>query len=156
MARYLVGLAVTLLVGAPLCAGELDREFATKASPDQKTTVAPAKAKTATTAALPKTSELDSETPADAGRAWRGGGWRGGWGGGWHGGWGFGWRGGWGRGWGGWGRGWGVGWRGGWGWGGWGGGWGVGWGGGWGGGFWPRTSFVSVGFGSPGWGGCWW
>jgi hypothetical protein len=112
MARYLGCLAVTVLIGAPLCAGELDQEFATKASPArtvQKDTLAPAKASPilGTTDLPPKGSELDGEAPADSGRGWPGGGWHGGWGHGWHGGWGGGWRGGWG-----WGGGWGYGWGG--------------------------------------------
>ncbi|HEX5273141.1 MAG TPA: hypothetical protein VFW33_21745 [Gemmataceae bacterium] len=151
MRRYLVCLAVTLLTAAPLCAGELDREFATKATPApavQKDKVAPVKASPAVTAsaANAKGSELDAEAPADAGR-------------GWHGGWGHGWRGGWGRGWGyGWRGGWGYGWRGGWGWGGWYRPWvGVGY-------YWPRyyslgfsyyPGYVAYGYASPGWGYCW-
>jgi hypothetical protein len=152
MARYIACLALALLIGEPLRAGELDAEFATKASPApavQKGTVVPTQPAMVlqVPATAPKASELDSEAPADAVR----GGWRGGWGG-WRGGWG-GWRGGWG--WGGWGRGWTVGWRGGWwgwpgGWWGWRGGWGWpgwGWGWGWGG---PRVVLAS-----PGWGVCW-
>jgi len=110
MVRLTASLAVTLLVGAPLCAGELDKEFATRgpATPQEKSAIALVKTAPTQEASAPaKASELDDETPADAIR-------RGGWGG-WHGGWGRGWgSGGWGRGWG-WGgyRGWGWGWRGG-------------------------------------------
>src|SRR5262249_30177902 len=115
MARYIACLAMALLVEAPLYAGELDAEFATKASPApavQKGAVVAAQpaAVPGATAAVPKASELDSEAPADAVR----GGWHGGWHGGWGRGWGGGWRGGWGWGGWGWGRGWTVGWRGGW------------------------------------------
>jgi hypothetical protein len=92
---------VTLLTGAYLCAGELDAEFASKASSPavQKSPADPAK-----TVTVAPASELDGEEPADAARGGGRGGWGhgGGWhGGGWHGG---GWHGGWGRGWG-WGRG---------------------------------------------------
>jgi hypothetical protein len=98
MARYIACLALTLLVGAPLRAGELDAESATRvpsAPSVQKGTVVPTQPAMVprATAAVPKASGLDSEAPADAR------GWRGGWGGGWHGDWG---------------RGWSVGWRGGW------------------------------------------
>jgi hypothetical protein len=146
---------VSLLIGAPLCAGELDREFATKAPPapsvqKDKVAVVQASPVLGATDLMPKGSELDGEAPADAGRGWHGGGWRGGWGGGWRGGWGFGWRGGWG-----------VGWRGGWG--GW--GWGVGyrgWYSPWYGyaSYYPGYSYyaptyVSYGYASPGFGYCW-
>ena len=130
MVRYISCLAVALIAGAPLWAGEVDAEFRGKAPPAPAAVRDLVRPLNAAPAPLPlpasdaradavKGSELDNEAPA---QSWRGG-WGRGWGGG-RGGWG--WRGGWGRGGrGGWGRGWGGGW-GGWGWG---GGWPVGWGG---------------------------
>src|SRR5690349_12269911 len=117
MRRYIACLAVTLLVGGHVRAGELDADFVARpssASAPQTRTAIPARAATAPEAKADaaKGNEMDSESPADARRVgWGGGGW--GWRGGWGGSWG-GWRGGWG----GWRGNW-WGWRGGWwGWGG--------------------------------------
>lgn len=110
MLRYITCLAATVFIGAPLWAGELDGEFGTKA-PATATGKQVSKATPATAAVLAtlaidagvgaKGSELDGETPTQAGRGYRG------WGG-----WGRGWGHGWGRGWYGWGHHWHHGWRG--------------------------------------------
>ena len=141
MVRYISCLAVALLAGTVVRAGELDADFGPAAS------AAPALIRKASTPANPmgavllattrdgkldgvKASELDAETPAQAARSGFG---RGGFGGFGRGGFGRGFGGfgrgfgGFGRGWGGWGRGWG------WGWGGW-----PGWGWGWG---WPSYAY---------------
>ena len=146
MTRYLWCLAIAVLAGTSLRAGELDEEFAAKspATPTVQKRIAPVNVVTAGLSARAgkasadgwKASEMDAETPTQAwhggwgGCGWRGCGWRGGWGGyGWGG-----WRGGWGGyGWGGWG---GYGWR------------------GWGLGYYP--SYFGYGYGGyPGWGSCW-
>jgi hypothetical protein len=148
MVRLIAGLAVALFGAAHAWGGELDGDFAGKASKAQTVgneTANRGKSASGTQVgchafaahiaadksresglgreSMPpipqaKGSELDSESPTQASR----------WGGG------RGWGGGWGRGWGGWGRG-GWGWGRGWGWGGWGRGWygygGWGWGRGW-------------------------
>src|SRR5262245_19845144 len=152
MRTHLIALAAVLSLATLAAAGELDREF--RGSDGKVSATAPP---APTSTGLART-EMDDESPTQAGRFHGGWGWgRGwGWGGGW--GWGRGWGGwgwnsrvgwggwGWGRGWG-WSPGWGWGARVGWGWGGW--GWGrpwAGWGGGsgWG---WPSSSFsVSLGY----------
>jgi len=153
MLRYIASLAAAALIGAPIWAGELDKEFGAKtpsapaakqntATPIGATATAPLTADTRS-----KGSELDGETPTQAARGYRGG-----WG---HGG-GHGWGHGWGHSWGhnsyGWGRGWHSGWRG-YGWAGYGRGYGWGWGSY---GYLPYVSYypsyVSYGY-YPGW--CW-
>jgi hypothetical protein len=120
MARYLLCAAVALLAGLPLRAGELDREFKSKAPKVSQVSAMSGDASAALPMLVyrnkneaPKASELDQESPA---QSWRRCGWGGGWGG---------YRG---CGWGGWGGYRSCGWGG---WGGWGGyrGWGCGWGG---------------------------
>lgn len=110
MVRYIAGLTVALLAGAPVWADELDAEFG-KAPVAVKLATAPPQ-----DGQLIKTGELDEESPTQAHRrGWYG--WRGGWGRGWGGGFSFSYSRGWGS-YGGWygSRGW-YGGRG-WGWGG--------------------------------------
>ena len=152
MVRNIGCLAVVLLVGTTLRAGELDSEFGVEGPKAPAATLKTIDPVNVATAPLPtlicvdrpgigKTSELDAETPAQS--CWgfgRGLGW---------GGWGFG-RG---LGWGGWGFGRGLGW------GGWGFGRGLGWGGwglGWGGGYLPWSGYSPfLGLGYYGGWGCW-
>ncbi|HKB03218.1 MAG TPA: hypothetical protein VKD90_13410 [Gemmataceae bacterium] len=120
MRTHLIALAAVLSLATLAAAGELDREF--RGSDGKVSATAPP---APTSTGLART-EMDDESPTQAGRF--------------HGGWG------WGRGWG-WSPGWGWGARVGWGWGGW--GWGRPWGGwGWGSGWgWPSSSFsVSLGY----------
>jgi hypothetical protein len=109
MKTHIIALAVVWGLATPGFAGELDREF--KGS-DAKAPAAPQPSAKPAIEVVSGT-ELDDESPTQAGRYY--GGWRGGWGHGhgWGGGWGYG------RGWG-WGASVGWGYGRGWGWGGWG------------------------------------
>ncbi len=74
MIRSIASLATVLLLGSPVLAGELDKEYRSKAPRAEATQVA---AGTPATTA-PKVSEMDAEGPA---MAWHGGGFHGGYGG---------------------------------------------------------------------------
>ena len=77
MIRWAACVAGALLVGAPVYAGELDTEFGAKKVVTVRSDASVAPAKTAAVPAVAKTSELDSESPTDAGRHGGGHGWHG-------------------------------------------------------------------------------
>ncbi len=88
MLRYIACVAVALLAGTSLRAGELDADYkpAAPSTPAvQQNPVLPVNAvaraaiQAAAEDAAPKASELDGETPAQSWRGWRGCGWGCGW-----------------------------------------------------------------------------